>query len=121
MNSWQTWLFRAGHQVDSVTDENYGSHEVRFVLRPGEDVAAVHGCARSFDKQLMSEGMYVYCIAYASATEAQQAKQGGPFCERGRAIQQLYSSGARAEVFLNPEQGCTRSPRFLPDYARTAG
>ena len=120
VGGWQTWLFRAGHRIPYVEDQDAGTRTVAFLLRPKEDVTrAVQACAHSFDKMLLQDGTFVHCVAYDSAQAAQQSHQRPQLiCERGRAIQMPYGSARDATIVLNRQQQCAVQLTYLPEYVR---
>ncbi|UFA49533.1 hypothetical protein [Deinococcus radiophilus] len=120
VRGWQTWLFRAGHQVLSVEDQPGGSRSVAFVLRPGEEVGrAVQGCAHSFGKMLLQDGTFVHCVAYGSAADAEMALLHPELvCEQGRAVQMTYASAQDAQILVNRGEACAPQPNYLPEYVR---
>ncbi|WP_291426668.1 hypothetical protein [Deinococcus sp.] len=120
VNGWQTWLFRAGHKIAYVQDEDAGSRIVAFVLRPHEDVTyAVKSCIHSFDKMLLQDGTFVHCVAYGSVNDAELSKANPQLvCETGRAIQMPYGTATNAEILINHGERCGEQPNYLPQYVR---
>ena len=120
VDGWQTLLFRSGHQMVYIDDEDGGSRTIAFVLRPHEEERhAVKACVNSFDKDLLQDGTFVQCMAYGSEVDAQMSRHSPELiCERGRAIQMPYNTAKNAEIIMNNGEHCGQQPKYLPKYLR---